>query len=97
MKVGIDCAIFYKTEFYIIFLTPQMGTQITYKPTRQSNAIGMAMTGIVGLVVSFAVYRWKVGPYLKNKKYERNKEYAEIVFKAEQQRKLEAESGGIEF
>lgn len=65
--------------------------KIVYKPTRQSNAIGMAFFGIGAMLVSVSLFRWKVSPYLKKKRAEEAEKTANFVFEHEQKSKEEGD------
>lgn len=67
-----------------------MTAQGIYKPTRQSSAIGLGLMGFGIILTTTILYRWKIQPYLKNKRNRENEEWAEYVFTQEQKNKLEA-------
>lgn len=62
-----------------------------YKPTRQSNAIGLGFLGFGILLTSYVLYRWQVGPYLDKKRRQQAQEWANYVFEEEQKEKLQEE------
>lgn len=63
-----------------------------YKPTRQSNAIGMAMLGFGTIFTTVVLYRWKIGPFLRKRRMEEDEKWANYIFEQEQKVKLEGGS-----
>lgn len=58
-----------------------------YKPTRQSNAIGLGFLGFGILFATTVIYKWKIGPHLREKRRKEAEEWAEFVFEQEQNEK----------
>lgn len=67
--------------------------KVIYKPTRQSSAIGLAYLGFGFMAVTFALWKWKIGPYVKKKRNLQAEEWANYVFEQEQKTKLSIEGG----
>lgn len=60
-----------------------------YKPTRQSNAIGLLLMGLGLMAVTTTLYRWQIGPYLRKKRSREAEEWANTIFELEQKAKEE--------
>lgn len=64
--------------------------KVEYRPTKQSNAIGLAFLGFGMIFSTYALYRWKVGPFLRKQRMKKDEEWADYIFEQEQKAKLES-------
>jgi hypothetical protein len=63
--------------------------KVVYKPTKQSNAIGLASLGFAILFTTVGLYRWKIAPFLRHKRAMQDEEWADFIFEREQKLKVE--------
>lgn len=68
--------------------------KVVYKPTKQSNAIGMAFLGFGMLFTTYTLYRWQISPFLRKKRAREDEEWANYIFEQEQKSKLERDNSG---
>lgn len=68
--------------------------KVEYKPTKQSNAIGLAFLGFGLLFTSYALYKYQVGPFVRKRRAKEDEEWANYIFEQEQKTKLEAGKAG---
>jgi hypothetical protein len=58
--------------------------KVVYKPTKQSNAIGLASLGFAILFTTVGLYKWKIGPFLRQRQRMQDEEWADFIFEREQ-------------
>jgi hypothetical protein len=64
--------------------------KVEYRPTKQSNAIGLAFLGFGLLFTTYGLYRYKVGPYLLKQRMRKDEEWADYIFEQEQKAQIKA-------
>lgn len=63
--------------------------KIEYKPTKQSNAIGLAFLGFGILFTTIGLHKYLIGPYLRKQRAIQDQEWADYIYSKEQEAKTE--------